>query len=168
MRGDGDPSTDDLPPSPPKFTFKHQVYDTPTRDTTKTLDFEDTKEVKPLVLDTSVARYTRFASTETPTQVADRIAEVIHTMGGRTATKENYKIKAQFGSTTFVAQVFSDPSSEKNVVADFRKKTGSGVEFRNLYQEIRAQLADIVLQPSPSKDTTTGSTETTSDIEVSS
>jgi len=53
------------------------------------------------------------------------------------------------------------------VVADFRKKTGSGVEFRNLYQEIRAQLADIVLQPSPSKDTT-GSTETTSDIEVSS
>jgi len=111
MRGDGDPSTDDLPPSPPKFTFKHQVYDTPTRDTTKTLDFEDTKELKPLVLDTSVARYTRFASKETPTQVADRIAEVIHTMGGRTATKENYKIKAQFGSTTFVAQVFSDPSS---------------------------------------------------------
>jgi len=167
MRGDGDPSTDDLPSSPPKFTFKHQVYDVPTRDTTKNLDFEDSKEGKPLVLDTSVARYTRFSSAETPTKVADRIAEVIHTMGGKTAAKEHYKIKAQFGGNTFVAQVFSDPSSEKSVVADFRKKTGSGVEFRNLYQEIRAQLADIVLQPVTSKEEI-GSTETTSDIEVSS
>jgi len=47
------------------------------------------------------------------------------------------------------------------------KKTGSGVEFRNLYQEIRAQLADIVLQPSvPSKET--DSVESVSDVEVSS
>jgi len=70
-----------------------------------------------------------------------------------------------------VAQVFSDPSSDKNVVADFRKKTGSAVEFRNLYQEIRAQLADIVLQPSvTSKDigSIETTTETTTDIEVSS
>jgi len=171
MRGEGDPSTDDLPPSPPTFTFKHQVYDTPTRDVAKNLDFEDSKEGKPLVLDTSVARYTRFASTESPTKVADRITEVIHTMGGKTAAKENYKIKAQFGGNTFVAQVFSDPSSDKNVVADFRKKTGSAVEFRNLYQEIRAQLADIVLQPSvTSKDigSIETTTETTTDIEVSS
>jgi len=167
MRGDGDPSADDLPPSPPKFTFKHQIYDTPTRDTTKNLGFEDSKEGKPLVLDTSVARYTRFASTETPLKVADRIAEVIHTMGGKSAAKEHFKIKAQFGANSFIAQVFSDPSNEKNVVADFRKKTGSGVEFRNLYQEIRAQLADIVLQPSvPSKET--DSVESVSDVEVSS
>jgi len=168
MRGEGDPSTDDLPPSPPTFTFKHQVYDIPTRNTTM-LDFEDvedSKEGKLLVLDTSVARYTRFASTETPTKVADRITEVIHTMGGKTAAKDGYKIKAQFGRNTFVAQVFSDPSNEKNVVADFRKKTGSAVEFRSLYQEIRAQLADIVLQPVTSKETS--SSETTSDIEVSS
>jgi len=166
MRGDGDPSTDDLPPSPPKFTFKHQVYDTPTRDVTKNLDFEDSKEGKPLALDTTIVRYTRFASSESPTKVADRIAEVIHTMGGKTAAKEHYKIKAQFGGITFIAQVFSDLSSDKNVVADFRKKTGSGVEFRNLYQEIRAQLADIVLQPTvTSKDT---ETETTTDVEVSS
>jgi len=92
-------------------------------------------------------------------------------MGGKTAAKENYKIKAQFGGNTFVAQVFSDPSSDKNVVADFRKKTGSAVEFRNLYQEIRAQLADIVLQPSvTSKDigSIETTTETTTDIEVSS
>jgi len=51
------------------------------------------------------------------------------------------------------------------------KKTGSAVEFRSLYQEIRAQLADIVLQPVTSKETSsseTSSSETTSDIEVSS
>jgi len=176
MRGHDDPSADDLPPSPPTFSFKHQVYDTPTRDTGK-LDFEDIKEGKALELDTSVVRYTRFASEGSPIKVADRISEVINTMGGKTAAKDNFKIKAQFGGVTFVAQVFADPSNEKNVVADFRKKTGPGVEFRGLYQEIRAQLADIVLQPAvKSSDTVEdtvestleGTVEVTSDVEISS
>jgi len=165
MRGDGDPSTDDLPSSPPTFTFKHQVYDTPTRDLTKQLDFqEESKEGKPLVLDNSVARYTRFASSASPTSVVDRISEVITTMGGKTARKDNFKLKSQFGALTFVAQVFADPSNEKNVVADFRKKAGSAVEFRSLYQEIRAQLADIVLQPKSTETTV----EVTTDVEISS
>jgi len=167
MRGDGDPSADDLPPSPPNFTFKHQIYDTPTRDTTKQLDFEETKESKPLELDTSIVRYTRFASASSPTKVVDRVSEVINTMGGKTARKDNFKVKAQFGAVTFVAQVFSDPTNEKNFVADFRKKTGSAVEFRSLYQEIRAQLADIVLQPTVTKSTQTESVEVASDVEVS-
>jgi serine/threonine protein kinase len=165
MRGHNDPTADDLPPSPPKFTFKHQVYEIPTHEVTKELDFEDTKEGKPLVLDSSVARYTRFPSTASAAKIVDRVSEVIHAMSGKTAIKDNFKLKAQFGPITFVAQVFTDPSSEKNVVVDFRKKTGSGVEFRNLYQEIRAQLADIVLQPTvPSS---SKSTETT-DLETSS
>jgi len=163
MRGDGDPSADDLPSSPPTFTFKHQVYDTPTRDLTKKLDFqEEGKEGKPLVLDVSVARYTRFASSSSPTNVVDRISEVINTMGGKTARKDNFKLKSQFGAVTFIAQVFADPVNEKNIVADFRKKTGSAVEFRSLYQEIRAQLADIVLQPK------TTETMVTNDVEISS
>jgi len=166
MRGDGDPSADDLPASPPNFTFKHQIYDTPTRDITKKLDFEDTKEGKPLMLDTSIVRYTRFTSSASPTKVVDRISEVINTMGGKTARKDNFKVKAQFGGVTFVAQAFTDPSSEKNVVADFRKKAGSAVEFRNLYQEIRAQLADIVLQPPVTKTTETV-VEVLSDVEIS-
>jgi len=164
MRGDGDPSVDDLPSSPPTFTFKHQVYDTPTRDLTKQLDFqEENKEGKPLVLDGSVARYTRFASSASPSSVVDRVSEVISTMGGKTARKDNFKLIAQFGAVTFISQVFTDPTNEKNVVADFRKKKGSAVEFRSLYQEIRAQLADIVLQPKATE------TElTTTDVEISS
>jgi len=167
MRGDGDASGDDLPPSPPNFTFKHQIYDTPTRDTTKQLDFEDTKEGKPLALDTSVVRYTRFTSSSSPAKVVDRISEVIDTMGGKTARKDHYKVKAQFGGITFVAQVFADPSTDKNVVADFRKKTGSAVEFRSLYQEIRAQLADIVLQPTVKKFDTVEVSSSSSEVEVS-
>jgi len=168
MRGHADPTADDLPPSPPKFSFKHQVYDTPTRDTTKSLDFDEKKEGKPVDLDTSIVRYTRFASSASPVKIIDRISEVIHTMGGRTAAKDNFKVKAQFGAITFVAQVFADPSNEKNVVADFRKKAGSGVEFRSLYQEIRAQLADIVLQPTVTKSTdTVETTSSSSDVELS-
>jgi len=166
MRGDGDSLADDLPLSPPTFTFKHQVYDTPTRNE-KNLDFEESKEGKPLVLDTTIIRYTRFASSASPIKVADRISEVIHTMGGKTAAKENYKLKVQFGAVAFVAQVFANPSDEKNVIADFRKKTGSAVEFRSLYQEIRAQLADIVLQPTVKSSESSGSVETTSEVESS-
>jgi len=161
MRGDGEASDDDLPASPPKYTFKHHVYDTPTRDVTGSLDFEDTKEGKPLALDTSIVRYTRFTSSASPVKIVDRIAEVIQTMGGKTAAKEHFKIKAQFGSNTFVSQVFADSSSENNVV-DFRKKTGSAVEFRAIYQEIRAQLSDIVLQPTVASKSS-GTMETTSD-----
>jgi len=167
MRGHNDPTGDDLPPSPPKFSFKHQIYEVPTRDITKELDFEETKEGKPLVLDASVIRYTRFSSASAPTKIVDRVAEVIHTMSGKTAVKDHFKVKAQFGPITFVAQVFSDPESEKNVVVDFRKKAGSAVEFRNLYQEIRAQLADIVLQPTVTKKSTeTVETEPSSDVEI--
>jgi len=163
MRGDGDSTDDLLPPSPPKFTFKHQVYDTPTRDETKNLDFEESKENKLLTLDSSVTRYTRFESSAAPAKVVDRISEVISTMGGKTAPKSNFKIKAQFGATAFFVQVFGHPSDEKKVVADFRKQQGTGVEFRNLYQEIRAQLADIVLQPvSKSSESTETSQQTSS------
>jgi len=167
MRGDGDSSTDDLPPSPPKFTFKHQVYDTPTRNETKNLDFEEKKEGKLLTLDTTITRYTRFDSTASPAKVVDRISEVISTMGGKTASRENFKIKVQFGAISFMVQVFADPSDEKKVVADFRKKTGTGVEFRNLYQEIRAQLADIVLQPVSKSSESSETTEISKEVETS-
>jgi serine/threonine protein kinase len=160
MRGHGDPTTDDLPPSPPKFSFKHQIYDAPTY-VAKSLDFEDSKEGKPLVLDASIVRYTRFASTAAPVKIVDRVSEVIQSMGGKTAIKDHFKVKAQFGDVSFVSQVFTDPSSEKNVVVDFRKKSGSAVEFRSLYQEIRAQLSDIVLQPK--SDTSKKSTEKSTD-----
>jgi len=55
----------------------------------------------------------------------------------------------------------------KKVVADFRKKTGTGVEFRNLYQEIRAQLADIVLQPVSKSSESETTTETSKEVETS-
>jgi len=167
MRGEGDPMADDLPPSPPKFSFKHQIYETPTRDVTKDLDFEDTKEGKPLTLDTSIVRYTRFSSTASPGKIVDRVTEVIHTMSGKTAAKDHFKVKSQFGGISFVVQVFSDPSSETNVVVDFRKKAGSGIEFRNLYQEIRAQLADIVLQPVSTSGTKSTETVETTEVEIS-
>jgi len=166
MRGHADPTGDDLPPSPPKLSFKHQIYEIPTSDVTTDLDFADTKEGKPLILDASVVRYTRFPSTATPTKIVDRISEVIRSMGGKTAAKDHFKVKSQFGSVGFVAQVFTDPSTEKSVVVDFRKKTGSGVEFRSLYQEIRAQLADIVLQPT-TQTTKTLETETSETVETS-
>jgi len=35
---------------------------------------------------------------------------------------------------------------------DFRRKRGAAVEFRSVYQEIRAQLGDIVYQPVPKEE----------------
>jgi len=160
MRGDGDATTDDLPPSPPKLSFKHQVYETPTQEGTAELDFTEGKEGKPLVLDASIVRYTRFESNAAPAKICDRISEVIRSMSGKTAEKDNFKVKAQFGAITFVAQVFSDSTTDKHMVVDFRKKKGSGAEFRSIYQEIRAQLADIILQPKE------GSISSPKDIDV--
>jgi len=68
----------------------------------------------------------------------------------------------------FFVQVFGDPLDEKSVVADFRKQKGSGVEFRNLYQEIRAQLGDIVLQPVSKSLESSESTESSKEEETSS
>jgi len=173
MRGDGDATADDLPPSPPKLTFKHQVYETPTQEVSPDLDFTESKEGKPLVLDTSIVRYTRFESNATPSKITDRIAEVVRSMSGKYALKDHFKVKAQFGGIIFVAQVFADPATDKHVVVDFRKKTGSGVEFRNIYQEIRAQLADVILQPkqgsiptSPTSPKDIDDVETTPEVEV--
>jgi len=165
MRGEGDPTGDDLPPSPPKFSFKHQIYDAPTF-VTKTLDFEDSKEGKPLILDSSIVRYTRFSSAAAPAKIVDRVSEIIQAMSGKTAVKDHFKVKAQYGDISFVAQVFTDPSSEKNVVVDFRKKSGSAVEFRSFYQEVRAQLSDIVLQPADTSKKSTKTVETEVEVEV--
>jgi len=153
------PGEEALPPSPPKFTFKHQVYEVPTHAVESgELEFTSVspkeykaKDEKPLVLDASIVRYTRFNSVTSPAKIVDRLAEVVRASGGKYATKENFKVRAQFGKVSFIAQVFSDPLSEKQYVVDFRKKTGSGEGFRTLYQEIRAQLSDLVLQPQGAK-----------------
>lgn len=68
-------------------------------------------------------------------------------MSGRFATKEGFKVKVESGGVSFIAQVFADPKIEAQYVVDFRKKKGSGLQFRNVYQDIRAHLADIILQP---------------------
>jgi len=107
----------------------------------------ETKEKKPASLDPSITRYTRFNSTASPSKIVERVSEVVKMMGGRFSTKEGFKLKVESGLVTFIAQVFADPKIEAQYVVDFRKKKGSGLEFRNIYQDVRAHLADIILQP---------------------
>jgi len=172
-------SDDDLPVSPPNFTFKHQVYTTVSEPVfTGELSFaeedetsSDTKEGKPEVLDEKLVRYTRFSSVATPSKIMERVGEVVKTLGIKFSQRNSFKLRIESGSLSFFVQVFADPKIDAQFVVDFRKQKGSGSEFRSLYQEIRAHLADIILQPK--KDSTVESTksievESTESIEVES
>jgi len=64
--------------------------------------------------------------------------------------KMNIVLKLYLGMYSFFIEIFSSPDSKDSYVVDFRKKQGSAEEFREYYQYIRAQLADVVLQPKPS------------------
>jgi len=149
--GDDETQVDDLPMSPPKFTFKHHVYTTAAPEPTGDLCFDedetDSKDQKVATLDSTIIRYTRFNSIAAPSKIVDRVSEVVKMMGGRYSSKEGFKLKVVSGAVSFIAQVFADPKIEAQYVVDFRKKKGSGLEFRNVYQDIRANLADIILQP---------------------
>jgi len=157
VRALGDSVTeDDLPVSPPAFTFKHQVYTVPEPVFSGDLSFggdedsettSETKEKKPQVLDETMIRYTRFNSTTSPSKITERLGEVLKTLLLKYSTKDNYKLRVESGGLAFVVQVFADPKIDEQYVVDFRKQKGSGSEFRSLYQEIRAHLADIILQP---------------------
>jgi len=92
-------------------------------------------------------RYTRFNSTTSPSKITERLGEVLKTLLLKYSTKDNYKLRVESGGLAFVVQVFADPKIDEQYVVDFRKQKGSGSEFRSLYQEIRAHLADIILQP---------------------
>jgi len=177
MRGDddeslGDDESSDLPVSPPTFTFKHQVYAQSTiqeptfsgdllfgEEAEGETEASETKE-KPVTLDTSITRYTRFNSTASPSKINERLGEVLKKLGIRYSKKENFKLKIQSGMVLMIAQVFADPTTDDHVVVDFRRKQGPTEEFRSTYQEIRAHLADIVLQPKESSKTTEMEVET--------
>jgi hypothetical protein len=91
-----------------------------------------------------------FDSKVSPSQILERLVEVITSNDGKSSEgKDSYKVKAEFQSPAikFVAEVFAHPSSAGVYVVDFRKKEGEAVAFRELYQDLRAQLADVVLQP---------------------
>jgi len=136
----------------PDLSFKHEIYITPKYDIAKQLDFRITREGVPLTLDSAIVRYTRFLSSIAPSTVVDRICEVLTVMGAKALRKDHFKIKAQFGTLQFIIQVFSNSKSAKLFIVDFRRKKGTAVEFRSVYQEIRAQLGDIVYQPVPKEE----------------
>jgi len=170
-----DETVEDLPLSPPKFSFKHHVYTTvtapePTFSSSGDLMFSeeetDTKEKKPAVLDPTMVRYTRFNSTAAPSKIVDRVSEVVKMMGGRFSAKEGFKLLVESTGVSFIAQVFADPKIEAQYVVDFRKKKGSGLEFRNIYQDIRAHLADIILQPKKIESSEPSETTKTMEVEV--
>jgi serine/threonine protein kinase len=163
MRSVGAVAADDddaLPPSPPKLTFKNYVFKEPTPGAA-VVGFAEglfgaagaveekavRAEPKPLP---EAVRYTRFDSKVSPSQILERLVEVITSNDGKSSEgKDSYKVKAEFQSPAikFVAEVFAHPSSAGVYVVDFRKKEGEAVAFRELYQDLRAQLADVVLQP---------------------
>lgn len=152
--GDSVSSEDDLPVAPPTFKFKHQVYTVaPEPAFTGELSFGDdestteTKEKKPEVFDDTMVRYTRFSSTASASKIVERAGEVLKTLGLKYSSRDNFKLKIDSGDVSFVLQVFSDSKIDEQYVVDFRKVKGPSAEFRSLYQEIRAHLADIVLQP---------------------
>jgi len=153
--GDEDPASEDaLPVSPPKLTFRNYVFKDPTQrvaagDERMEIAPEEEPAVraapKPLP---EVVRYTRFDTKASPQKVVDRVSDVVISSGGKLAdVKDEYKVKATFGSVRFVVEVFASAESKESFVVDFRKKEGSAESFRELYQEIRAQLSDIVQQP---------------------
>jgi len=107
----------------------------------------ETKEKKPETLDATIARYTRFNSISAPSKIIERVSEVMKSMSIKFSSRDNFKLKAESGSVTFFAQVFADPKIDSQFVVDFRKQKGSGLEFRTIYQDIRLNLADIILQP---------------------
>jgi len=162
-------SSDSLPPCPPKLTFKHQVYVTPTHaaaamgfgdDLMSDESFGEAPEKKEeaeklQTLDETITRYTRFNSTATPQKIVERVSDVVRSMKGKLSLKPGYKIKCQINRSVFLVQVFADPKITSQCVVDFRKKTGSAVDFRAHYQDVRAQLVDIVLQPPGKPDTPT-------------
>jgi len=158
MRGEGAWGADDLPFSPPKLTFKNYVFRDPTPGAVAAglgfdgpLGFAEPEEKsvrsdpKPLP---EAVRYTRFDSNLAPDRILERVCDVIGSSGGKfVESKGAFKMKANFGRTTFVIEVFAHPEAKDAFVVDFRKKQGSGVEFREFYQDIRSQLVDVVLQP---------------------
>jgi serine/threonine protein kinase len=154
MRGEGGASEDDLPLSPPKLTFKNYIFKDPTPGAVLGLaegDFgaaeEKSARADPKPLPEAV-RYTRFDAKLAPDRIIERLADVIGSNKGRfSESKESYKIKAEFHNACFVAEVFAHPTLEGHYVVDFRRKSGAAVDFREIYQDLRAQLADVVVQP---------------------
>jgi len=152
--GDVEFADDDaLPLSPPKLTFRNFVFKDPTQRVGASPDAMDFGPDEPVVAHAppkplpEVVRYTRFDTSLAPQRVIERLSDVILSNGGKLSeVKDEYKVKAVFGDVRFVAEVFSSESKDLFVV-DFRKKQGSAEQFRELYQDIRAQLADVVLQP---------------------
>jgi len=157
--GDGPHAEDDdaLPVSPPKFTFRNFVFKEPTHRVAPASDAMDFGPDEPAIIRATpkalpeVVRYTRFDTVLSPDRVFERLSEVIESNHGKqTESKDEYRIKAVFGDVQFFIEIFSSPESKDSYVVDFRKKQGSAEEFREYYQYIRAQLADVVLQPKPS------------------
>jgi len=153
MRGDGagDADPDQLPVSPPRMAFRNYVFKDPTLRVVSASDELDfgPEEVRaaPKQLP-EVVRYTRFETTLSPLRAIERVQDVILSNSGKVSDcKDEYKLKAAFGHVSFVVEVFASPDSKEAHVVDFRKKKGTAEEFRELYQEIRAQLADVVRQP---------------------
>jgi len=158
--GDSESSSgDELPVSPPTFTFKHQLYTmAPEPAFTGDLTFSEeeeteTKEKKPETFDDTIVRYTRFNSVAAPSKIVDRVSEVLKSMSIRFSAKDNFKLKVEAGGIAFYVQVFADSKIESQYVVDFRKQKGSGLAFRTLYQDVRAHLADIILQPKKVEET---------------
>jgi len=158
--GDESSAGDEIPLSPPNFTFKHHVYTVASEPAfTDELTFAEeeetevieTKEKKPKIFDDTVVRYTRFNSVATPSKIVERVSEVLKSMSHRYSTKGNFKLKVEVGAVVFFVQVFADPKIESQYVVDFRKQKGSSQEFRSIYQDVRAHLADIILQPKQSE-----------------
>lgn len=171
--GDSLSTEDDLPATPPTFKFKHQVYTIAAEPAfTGELSFGDdestteTKEKKPEVFDDTITRYTRFNSATSASKIVDRLGEVLKTLGLKSSSRDNFKLKVESSDVSFMVQVFMDSKIEDQHVVDFRKIKGSSAEFRSLYQEIRAYLADIVLQPK--KTESSQGSETSKPIEVES
>jgi serine/threonine protein kinase len=156
MRGLGGESPegeDALPLSPPKLTFRNYVFKDPTQRPAVEAEAMDFRPEEPMIRATpkplpEATRYTRFDTTLAPAKAMERLGDVIVSNGGKMLEmKDEYKIKAIFGDVQFVIEIFAHPELKEAHVVDFRKKQGSGEAFREFYQDLRAQLPDVVLQP---------------------
>jgi len=96
--------------------------------------------------------YTRFESDKTPSVVLARLQAVFKGMNVQYSLDEgSYKMKARmltnlWGNVHFTAQVFADADSKSGVatIVEFRRRQGDSIPFINLYEDVRAQVSDVV------------------------
>lgn len=95
--------------------------------------------------------YSRFSSTASPSELYTRALMMIRASGAEYSSKAaNFKIKASCmaptGAVNFTAQVYRDPSKPDTHILEFKRLSGDGLQFRQMYYVLREQMSDLIME----------------------